>query len=170
MEHSCRWQSKELWCATNFSERYYKYRHMPNVVIPKVPHICGDSRYYITLSIFIDCYYKKSTYQIQSQDTAHHFVPTQIVRLERKSSRHVRSKDQGSRHHWRQRCRYAHIVLLITSQLTSTALAVFSKSYCPYCKATKTLLSDMGAKYYAIELDQVGTSTMELTQDTILAD
>ena len=28
----------------------------------------------------------------------------------------------------------------------------------------------MGAKYYAIELDQVGTSTMELTQDAILAD
>ena len=34
--------------------------------------------------------------------------------------------------------------------------AVFSKSYCPYCRAAKTLLSDMGAKYYAIELDQVG--------------
>jgi glutaredoxin 3 len=36
------------------------------------------------------------------------------------------------------------------------AVAVFSKSYCPHCKATKTLLSEMGAKYYAIELDQVG--------------
>jgi glutaredoxin 3 len=35
-------------------------------------------------------------------------------------------------------------------------IAVFSKSYCPYCKATKQLLSQMGAKYYAIELDQVG--------------
>ena len=44
------------------------------------------------------------------------------------------------------------------SALTSTAQAVFSKSYCPYCKATKALLSDMGAKYYAIELDQVGMS------------
>lgn len=43
--------------------------------------------------------------------------------------------------------------------LTSTALAVFSKSYCPYCKATKSLLTEMGAKYYALELDQVGTST-----------
>jgi len=37
------------------------------------------------------------------------------------------------------------------------AVAVFSKSYCPYCNATKRLLSQMGAKYYAIELDQVGT-------------
>ena len=33
---------------------------------------------------------------------------------------------------------------------------MFSKSYCPYCKATKQTLSDMGAKFYAIELDQVG--------------
>lgn len=36
------------------------------------------------------------------------------------------------------------------------ALAVFSKSYCPYCRATKILLTEMGAKYYTIELDQVG--------------
>ncbi|KAL9125635.1 MAG: hypothetical protein Q9217_005188 [Psora testacea] len=33
--------------------------------------------------------------------------------------------------------------------------AVFSKSWCPYCKATKTLLSEMGAKFYTLELDQV---------------
>lgn len=33
--------------------------------------------------------------------------------------------------------------------------AVFSKSYCPYCKATKSLLSEMGVKPYIIELDQV---------------
>ena len=45
--------------------------------------------------------------------------------------------------------------------LIPTDLAVFSKSYCPYCKATKRLLSDMGAKYYAIELDQVGTSNFK---------
>lgn len=40
--------------------------------------------------------------------------------------------------------------------IDDNAVAVFSKSYCPYCKATKSLLSEMGAKYYAIELDQVG--------------
>ena len=34
-------------------------------------------------------------------------------------------------------------------------IAVFSKSYCPYCRATKQLLSEQGAKFYAIELDQV---------------
>ncbi|KAG9229050.1 putative glutaredoxin [Amylocarpus encephaloides] len=34
-------------------------------------------------------------------------------------------------------------------------VAVFAKSYCPYCKATRSLLDEMGAKYYAIDLDQV---------------
>ena len=29
-------------------------------------------------------------------------------------------------------------------------VAVFSKSYCPYCKATKSLLSEMGAKPYIV--------------------
>ncbi|KAI9703700.1 MAG: hypothetical protein M1836_007470 [Candelina mexicana] len=35
--------------------------------------------------------------------------------------------------------------------------AVFSKSYCPYCRASKQLLSENGAKYFLIELDQVAT-------------
>lgn len=40
--------------------------------------------------------------------------------------------------------------------IDDNAVAVFSKSYCPYCRATKTLLTQMGAKYYTIELDQEG--------------
>jgi glutaredoxin 3 len=36
------------------------------------------------------------------------------------------------------------------------AVVVFSKSYCPYCKATKALLNQKGAKYFLMELDQVG--------------
>ncbi|KAG4428041.1 hypothetical protein IFR05_016477 [Cadophora sp. M221] len=39
--------------------------------------------------------------------------------------------------------------------INENAVAVFSKSYCPYCKATKTLLTELGANYYTIELDQV---------------
>lgn len=31
-------------------------------------------------------------------------------------------------------------------------VAVFSKSYCPYCKATKSLLSEMGAKPYIVSV------------------
>jgi glutaredoxin 3 len=41
------------------------------------------------------------------------------------------------------------------SIIDDNAVAVFSKSYCPFCKATKSLLSELGAKYYSIELDQV---------------
>jgi len=39
--------------------------------------------------------------------------------------------------------------------IDDNAVAVFSKSYCPYCKATKATLTEMGANFYAIELDQV---------------
>jgi len=41
--------------------------------------------------------------------------------------------------------------------IDDNTVAVFSKSYCPYCKATKSLLTELGAKFYTIELDQVGT-------------
>lgn len=39
--------------------------------------------------------------------------------------------------------------------IDENAVAVFSKSYCPYCRATKSLLTELGAKFYTIELDQV---------------
>nr|POE56453.1 glutaredoxin [Quercus suber] len=39
--------------------------------------------------------------------------------------------------------------------IDDNAVAVFSKSYCPYCTSTKRLLSEMGVKPYIIELDQV---------------
>ena len=32
---------------------------------------------------------------------------------------------------------------------------VFSKSYCPYCKASKALLNQLGAKYYLLEVDEI---------------
>ncbi|TAQ89025.1 hypothetical protein B7494_g2615 [Chlorociboria aeruginascens] len=41
------------------------------------------------------------------------------------------------------------------SIIDENAVAVFSKSYCPYCRATKNLLTELNAKYYTIELDQV---------------
>jgi glutaredoxin 3 len=36
-------------------------------------------------------------------------------------------------------------------------IVVFSKSYCPYCNSTKSLLSSLDAKFYSLELDQIGT-------------
>ncbi|PVH99783.1 putative glutaredoxin [Periconia macrospinosa] len=43
----------------------------------------------------------------------------------------------------------------VQSIIDENPVAVFSKSYCPYCREAKKLLSDSGAKFYAIELDQV---------------
>ncbi|KAI5919040.1 putative glutaredoxin [Camillea tinctor] len=40
------------------------------------------------------------------------------------------------------------------SIIDENAVAVFSKSYCPYCSASKKLLDSLGAKYYLLELDQ----------------
>ncbi|KAF3926272.1 Glutaredoxin-C1 [Dactylellina cionopaga] len=34
-------------------------------------------------------------------------------------------------------------------------VAVFSKSYCPYCKASKALLTELNANFNVIELDKV---------------
>jgi glutaredoxin 3 len=48
----------------------------------------------------------------------------------------------------------------VQSIIDENPVAVFSKSYCPYCRAAKQLLSDSGAKFYAIELDQVGMYTV----------
>jgi len=44
----------------------------------------------------------------------------------------------------------------VQSIIDENPVAVFSKSYCPYCTAAKRLLSESGAKFFAIELDQVG--------------
>ncbi|KAJ1328924.1 glutaredoxin 3 [Microdochium nivale] len=38
--------------------------------------------------------------------------------------------------------------------IDSNPVAVFSKSYCPYCTATKKLLDSTGANYFLLELDQ----------------
>ncbi|KAK2798380.1 hypothetical protein FQN51_007780 [Onygenales sp. PD_10] len=39
--------------------------------------------------------------------------------------------------------------------IANNNVVVFSKSYCPYCRATKQLLNDEGAQFFSIELDQV---------------
>ncbi|KAJ9620470.1 Glutaredoxin [Taxawa tesnikishii (nom. ined.)] len=44
---------------------------------------------------------------------------------------------------------------------------VFSKSYCPYCRATKELLTKLGAQYYTLELDQIddGSAIQDALQE-----
>ncbi|ETI27662.1 glutaredoxin [Cladophialophora carrionii CBS 160.54] len=39
--------------------------------------------------------------------------------------------------------------------IDENSVVVFSKSYCPYCRASKALLNDLHAKYFLMELDQV---------------
>lgn len=87
--------------------------------------------------------------------------------------RHVRRKDQGpvsdqrepswcvfprrgSMQHATDRRGYRQKRIQTEAEgekLTKTV--VFSKSWCPYCKATKSLLDEFGAKFRAIELDQL---------------
>jgi thiol-disulfide isomerase/thioredoxin len=40
--------------------------------------------------------------------------------------------------------------------INENGVVVFSKSYCPYCTATKKLLNELGANFTALELDQIG--------------
>ncbi|KAI1407377.1 putative glutaredoxin [Hypoxylon sp. FL1857] len=40
------------------------------------------------------------------------------------------------------------------SIIDENAVAVFSKTYCPYCSASKRLLDSLGAKYKLVELDE----------------
>ncbi|WEW55258.1 Glutaredoxin [Emydomyces testavorans] len=39
--------------------------------------------------------------------------------------------------------------------IADNPVVVFSKSWCGYCRAAKSLLNEQGATFYAMELDQV---------------
>ncbi|KAG4305367.1 hypothetical protein PORY_000923 [Pneumocystis oryctolagi] len=45
---------------------------------------------------------------------------------------------------------------LVESILSNNKVVVFSKSYCPHCDKTKSLLDSLNAKYHVLELDQRG--------------
>ncbi|KAG7361139.1 glutaryl-CoA dehydrogenase [Nitzschia inconspicua] len=42
------------------------------------------------------------------------------------------------------------------SEIESNDVVVFSKSYCPFCKSTKELFTDLGVDFKVHELDQMG--------------
>lgn len=48
--------------------------------------------------------------------------------------------------------------------INENGVVVFSKSYCPYCKATKSLLDEKNAKYELLELDQICKSIVLRSQ------
>lgn len=43
----------------------------------------------------------------------------------------------------------------IESNINSHKILVYSKSYCPYCTSTKSLLQSLNQDYKVIELDQI---------------
>ena len=48
---------------------------------------------------------------------------------------------------------------LVDAAVNDNKVAVFSKSYCPYCKMAKDTLTSAGlTDYYLLELDQRGNS------------
>jgi glutaredoxin 3 len=53
----------------------------------------------------------------------------------------------------------------ISSIIKSNRVAVFSKTYCPHCAATKSALSNAGVKFHLEELDKWNNSDMTAAQD-----
>ena len=49
----------------------------------------------------------------------------------------------------------ANIKSLVDKQIEDNTVLVYSKSYCPYCKQTKKTLSELGASFLAVELDEI---------------
>jgi glutaredoxin 3 len=43
----------------------------------------------------------------------------------------------------------------VQAQIAASPVVVYSKSYCPYCARTKTLLTELGATFAVVELDEV---------------
>lgn len=43
---------------------------------------------------------------------------------------------------------------LVDKAISENAIAVFSKSYCPYCRSAKDTLSQLTKNFFVIELDQ----------------
>ncbi|ORY84421.1 thioredoxin-like protein [Protomyces lactucae-debilis] len=48
----------------------------------------------------------------------------------------------------------AAVKQIVDKAISENAIAVFSKSYCPYCKAAKETLAAFTKDFYVIELDQ----------------
>ncbi|KAG6608859.1 Glutaredoxin [Phytophthora cinnamomi] len=55
----------------------------------------------------------------------------------------------------------------VEAQIAASPVVVYSKSYCPYCTRTKTLLTELGAKFDVVELDEVagGSEQQDALED-----
>jgi glutaredoxin 3 len=57
------------------------------------------------------------------------------------------------------------VVEKISNIIKSNRVAVFSKSYCPYCSATKASLTSAGVRFHAEELDKWSSADMNAAQE-----
>ncbi|KAG2219955.1 hypothetical protein INT45_002169 [Circinella minor] len=48
----------------------------------------------------------------------------------------------------------ANIEQIVEDAIKNNKIAVFSKSYCPYCTRAKRLLQELGQEFFVIELDK----------------
>ncbi|KAJ3216713.1 hypothetical protein HK099_005761 [Clydaea vesicula] len=53
----------------------------------------------------------------------------------------------------------AEVQKIVKDLINSNKVVVFSKSYCPYCKATKQLLTSLKIQFALLELDQVSNGS-----------
>jgi glutaredoxin 3 len=57
----------------------------------------------------------------------------------------------------RRLCAVSSVLSRIQSQIQSSPVLVYSKSYCPYCTQVKELFEDMDVPFTAVELDLLGS-------------
>jgi glutaredoxin 3 len=62
----------------------------------------------------------------------------------------------------------SQVIERIGSIIKSNRVAVFSKTYCPHCQATKTSLSNAGVKAHIEEIDKWPQAEMNAAQDHFL--
>ncbi|POM72985.1 Glutaredoxin [Phytophthora palmivora] len=55
----------------------------------------------------------------------------------------------------------------VDGQIAASPVVVYSKSYCPYCTKTKTLLTELGVKFEVVELDEIdgGSEQQDALED-----
>lgn len=50
----------------------------------------------------------------------------------------------------------SNLTALVDKYIAENTVVIFSKSWCPYCTKVKALFDELGEKYFAVELDQIG--------------
>ncbi len=57
------------------------------------------------------------------------------------------------------------VIERISNIIKSNRVAVFAKSYCPHCNATRASLTSAGVKFHAEDLDKWSAADMNAAQD-----